>query len=146
MPCLTIPIDPNFGALISITITQAKSSIPQGGGPPRLKNLRALIDTGASTTCLAPHIAKHLDLKVLSKKPMATAAGVTEANIYLVDVVLPLLAPGQTAGMAIGVPDLQVAEVHLPEDGPYGALLGMDVITRGLFQIVGSDKQFTICM
>jgi hypothetical protein len=67
-------------------------------GPPPV--FAALVDTGASCTCVSKKVIDECKLVVHSKKTMMSASGTVEANAFMFYVGLPvaILLPGQTIG------------------------------------------------
>ena len=54
--------------------------------PPR----RALIDTGASNTCISQECADELDLVPIAQALITTASGICEVNRYEIDFAIPV--------------------------------------------------------
>ncbi len=69
--------------------------IPKNGEPSNLiiaaNPKGALIDTGASNTCITQEYAKELQLIPISKTSITTAGPDCEANIYKIDLAIPVL-------------------------------------------------------
>ncbi len=84
----------------------------------------AIWDTGANGTVITRKIADNLGLQEIAKIPVASASGVYEAGVFVVNFWIPNM---------IMIPQLYVSEGFLPEG--IDALIGMDVITRGDFAI-----------
>ena len=108
---------------------------------PRAVHVRALLDTGASISGFAPRVFSELDLTPVAKlgvlTPSTTANAPHECDLY--DVALSLVA----GGAAHPFPDTRVmmADCWLPDEG-LEALLGMDVLRCGFFQLMGPEQQF----
>ena len=89
---------------------------------------KALIDTGATHTCISPNIAQKLALVPEGKKQVHSATHKTSVNLYHVSFFIPIT---QQAGQEIRVDaraifDLEVTEIIQPIN--YDVLLGMDVL------------------
>ncbi len=140
MPCLSGRYDVNIGPMINVGVTPTgalTSSSPTT--PHQISTYAALIDTGASSTCISPDVATALGLQPIGKRPMTSASHTVPANVYIVDLVLPFGKAGLIrAGM-------QVMEFACPTGSPYQMLLGRDVICTGLFTI-SFDGHFTFCL
>lgn len=101
-----------------------------------LEGFNALLDTGASSTCVAPELIKKANLKAIGKVQVHTASGVGTVNQYMCDVVLSF------GGAAITFVDLKISEFAPPTSGHFHALLGMDIIRQGCLT-VSFDGRFT---
>ena len=90
----------------------------------------ALVDTGASRTCIAQSVVNAMGLTRLSKLTMETIAGPVEADLY--GVRLTLLTDG---------PDLWsvVKQIMAPGVTPthdrYQAIVGRDILQMGVLQL-----------
>jgi hypothetical protein len=95
MPILTGPIDPN-GALVQVTIgvskprrdLLAKNNFVVPADAPIL----ALIDTGATHSCVAAHVLTQLDEKVFGQMAVVSAATGLQpslCDVYLVSFCIP---------------------------------------------------------
>jgi len=126
MPCLSNRFDPKVGAILNVSVLPPKSIIP--GQPVQISSVvPALIDTGATFTCIAPAVAQNIGINPIGKRPMTSANQTQPTNIYLVDLVLPI---GSAGFYLVG---MQVFEFMPQPQSPYQILLGRDVICRGAF-------------
>ncbi len=82
-----------------------------------------LWDTGATNTVINRNVVDDLKLSATSATEVRTAAGITKANVYIINLWLP---------NGIIIPDLQVTEGDL---GDTDLLIGMDVMNRGDFSV-----------
>lgn len=101
----------------------------------------ALVDTGATTTCISPAIATLIGLVPAGMRPMgsATHQGVP-TNTYLVDLGLPLTTGQSTNVWWLGT--YLVFEFTPPQNSPYQLLLGRDVLCKGTLTL-SFDGHFT---
>ena len=90
---------------------------------PRIFSTNALWDTGATNCVLTKSTAQALNLKPISKVTVNHAKGSSLENVYLVNLYLP---------NGLVIPGVQVSEC---EDGQFGVIIGMDIITMGDFSI-----------
>lgn len=103
--------------------------------------VRALLDTGASISGFAPRVFRELDLTPVSTLDVVTPSTPVSAphvsDIY--DVSLALVANGAAHPFA----DMRVmaADCWHADEG-FEALLGMDVLGRCFFQLMGPERQF----
>jgi hypothetical protein len=110
---------------------------------PASVHVRALIDTGATLSGFSPRVFRELDLTPVTTMSVVTPStppsAPHDANLY--DVSLALVA----GGAAHPFPDMRVMEADcwLPNEG-IEALIGMDILTRCFFQLMGPEGQFVI--
>ena len=81
----------------------------------------ALWDTGATDCCISKQVANTLSLVATGKISMQTPNGVSEANTYLVDIMLP---------NDVRIDDVRVADSEIGLQG-IGMLIGMNIINQG---------------
>jgi len=79
----------NVGPTIQVTITYA----PDGKEIPdnKIKVVDALVDTGATQTCIDNQLAIDLELPVVDVQQIGGAGGISEHNVYMAHVVIPNL-------------------------------------------------------
>ncbi len=81
---------------------------------------RALVDTGARTTCIDSEIAIALNLPIVDQEDVAGALGPGRMNVYLAQIAVPGLRAA-LSGRFFGA--------HLHAGGqPYSALIGRDFL------------------
>lgn len=141
-----VPVPPPFALQmrgpvlqVSVTIEQnaAQALLQQGKEVPTPKPGWALIDTGASNTCIDEQIAKELGLPVIDTAKMASASHAeTTCNVYPVQIdvpsVLSLSAP-RTIGAALAAQGLAV-------------LIGRDVLQHCTLFYNGATGQITLSL
>lgn len=141
MPSLSGRFDPGIGPLLNLGVAQggAIAAATQSTGPATLQAFPALIDTGATFTCISPTIVQALQLQARGKRPMYSATQAVPVNVYLVDLILPFGATG------LVLDNRQVMEFAPPPNSPFQALLGRDVICGGVLTI-SFDGHFTFSL
>lgn len=150
MPCISIQFDPKLGPIINLGFAVANSLGPalaaagSGDTKPAVVIFPALVDTGAAISCISPKIAQEVGLQPIGKRQMASATHITDVNTYLVDVMLPFGDPSTPTLSAVSG-SMTLMEFQ-PNQAPYQALMGRDIICEGLLSVVGYDKRFTFCM
>ncbi|MCY4486522.1 MAG: aspartyl protease family protein [Deltaproteobacteria bacterium] len=50
--------------------------------------MNALVDTGATRTCVTAEIARKAGLRVMGKTPISSVHGTEDANVYVADILL----------------------------------------------------------
>ncbi|MCM1730892.1 SEC-C metal-binding domain-containing protein [Bacteroides uniformis] len=100
---------------------------------PRVLNTKALWDTGASNCVITPSCAKKLNLKPIGMAQTRHAGGISVANVYLITVMLP---------NGVGIKNVRFTECS-EQEGAFGVIIGMDIITRGDFAISNVNGETT---
>jgi len=95
--------------------------------------IRAVWDSGATTTCISKNVAEKLGLKPIGISRHHTAAGIVDCNDYIIDILLP---------NRIVIGGVRVSDFD-GNDG-LGALIGMDIITIGDFSITNAGKRTVV--
>jgi len=99
-------------------------------GDPRIKRVKAILDTGATGSVITKNISKALDLKPISLSRVHHFGGIAEdVNVYLVSFYLP---------NAVRIKYTKVTECD-GLIGSFDALIGMDLITLGDLAITNRD-------
>jgi hypothetical protein len=95
-----------------------------GGGP-----FWFLLDTGNTTTIIAPHVAARMAVAVVSRARLSTPSGTTDASYGRIDLTLGQRPPQATGVVIAPLASLRSGEV--PLDG----ILGNDVLGRVSFAL-----------
>lgn len=129
-------LDWDVGLVIQVAIVPGSAEVATP--PDEVHLCPALVDTGASATCISRSVAEALGLQAISMTEMLTAGGAVATNVYSVHVGLV----GATATSPDGTvsTDLQMlAGLQTPEFDPgsasYQVLLGRDVLRRGVLNM-----------
>ena len=139
MPCLSGRFSPATGPLINVGVLQPGALTPVLATPPPLTTFPALIDTGASATCISPTVAQTIGLQPMGMRSMTSATHSVPVNVYLVDLLLPF---GNAGFLVQGA---QVMEFGPPGGSPFQILLGRDILCRGTFTL-SFDGHFTFSL
>jgi hypothetical protein len=122
------------------------------GGSHVPQAVTALIDTGATTTCITSGLASRLNLTPIGKVPVHGVSGNAYHNNYLfyvafpfalppgtVDPNLPPPPPGQVQGQIFILHRvIQGCELVTSPNASFEVLLGMDVISSGSLVVQGN--------
>ncbi len=139
MSCLSGKFDISIGPLINVGVVPAGALTPMTTPNIQIAIFPALMDTGASVTCISSQVAQSVGLQPLGMRPMTSATHSVPVNVYLVDLLLPF---GDADYLLNSV---QVME-FVPVDGsPFQMLVGRDIICRGTFTI-SFDGHFTFSL
>ncbi len=120
--------------LVREIITEIHISEPIAGSKitkddERIYKTSALWDTGATGSVITTATATQLGLRPTSIARVSHAGGVTDQNVYLVDIYLP---------NNLCVPAVKVTEC--PDTvGHFGVIIGMDIISLGDFAFTNTD-------
>ena len=117
-------------------LTQAKQKVPVPVA------VRALIDTGASCTCIDPGVFAKLSLSPTGKTSMITPS--TGATPQLADQYdVGLFIVGSANEPPLFLPSLPVTASVLQHQG-FEALIGRDILAKCLFTYNGDMGTFTL--
>lgn len=140
MPCLSGRYDPRLGLLLPVGVLAPGSVNPnQSQLTGSLTLFLALIDTGATTSCISPAVATQIGLKPSGMRLVASATHSVPMNIYLVDLVFTF---GQVANVR---PAVETIEFAVDASSPFQMLLGRDVLCTGVFTM-SHDGHFTFSL
>ncbi|MBC6401675.1 MAG: retroviral-like aspartic protease family protein [Ekhidna sp.] len=99
------------------------------------KKAMALIDTGASGTCISPSIVDELNLIPFDIQKVHTASGLTEQLLYDTGVILPISQPN--------IISVQTLCADLSGQ-PFQVLIGRDILSRCTLFYNGPDESFSL--
>jgi Aspartyl protease len=136
MPCLSGKFDPAIGPLINIGVLLGNTAAPT---LRQLTLFPALIDTGASVTCISATVVQSINLQPIGMRPMVSATHSVPVNQYLVDLILPFGAAGYV------IKATQVMEFNAGGNAAFQILLGRDIICRGTLTL-SFDGHFTFSL
>lgn len=129
-------INPTYNREI---ITLAKAGKPQRNiQPDTFHEYKALWDTGATNSVITPKVVQGLGLIPIGVSQNRHAGGISNVNIYLVDICLP---------NRIIIPQVRVSECA-DQAGRFDFIIGMDIISLGDFSITGQGERrmVSFCM
>jgi hypothetical protein len=139
MPCLSSRYDIGIGPVINIGILPAGTVAVADLPTTMVTVFPALIDSGATITCISPSIVQALSLRPMGMAQMASATHSIPVNTYLIDLVMPFGNNG------LFLPGTQVMEFVMDGGRPFQMLVGRDIICRGTF-VMSFDGHFTFCL
>ena len=147
MPHFTLQILPQGPILVAfVGVSHAKRTalLAANQAVPTVVQVHALVDTGASGTCVDPSVLQSLALTPTGSAMVNTPSTGTQpvsADQYDVSIFVP----GATATQApLVVPNLPVicAELLLPQG--FHALVGRDILSMCLLSYNGTEGRFTL--
>jgi predicted aspartyl protease len=146
MPCISGSYNPAVGPIIQVAIVDAKLALGgvQNVGP-KLSIYSALIDTGATSTCITQRVIDEVGLVPVGKTRMTGATGESIVDQYAFGVGFMLNSRQTPTGEVQA--DLSIASVQgcVFHNGSvaFDILLGRDIICRGAF-VLSFDGHFTL--
>ena len=90
----------------------------------------ALIDTGATATCISKPLARKLKLKVVGQSMMNTAGGLKRTNRYIIDLKMPSEISFEN-----------IRAVEFIGNTNFDILIGMDILMLGDLAITNAEKR-----
>lgn len=145
MPHFSLPITPN-GPLIDayIGVSQARSTALQVAKQPipNPQKIRALIDTGASHTCLDPSV-----LVALGIPPTGTTTIITPStgnaphtvDVYDISILIPAATPPPHVLNTVAVAGCELIQAQ-----GFHALIGRDILARWVMHYNGPIGLLTV--
>ena len=143
MPHLTLQLSPDgplVDLLVGVSRARADALTRQKLAIPTPVQIRAVIDTGASSSCVDAGILSSLHLTPTGSTPIHTpSTGGTPHTASQYDVSLTLLHPK----LNLTFQTVPVVETHLSFQGVQ-ALIGRDVLLNCLFLYDGQANHFSL--
>ena len=136
MPCLSIQFNPKVGPITQVAIWRP-AFVPPAATPAAPMNMNmynALIDTGASCSCVSDKVIQAEGLVPAGKQQVGGLHGSQPTNSYRFQLVFPFVqtqaVTGAIAANVIAFNLLGVEFIPLPG---IDVLIGRDVICTGVF-------------
>ncbi|HEX6747062.1 MAG TPA: aspartyl protease family protein [Longimicrobium sp.] len=147
MAQFTLQLDPANGpvltAVVGVSIARGDALMAAGQPIPEGISIRALIDTGASCTCVDPAVLDRLNLAptgFVSVHTPSTGGAPHQAEQYDVSLIIPGAGPHH---VPLAIPAVPVMATELSLQG-IDALIGRDVLRECVLIYNGSVGMFTI--
>jgi hypothetical protein len=145
MPHFTLQLINNAPLLIAVlNVSQPRANALTAAGQPipAMQRMTALVDTGASCTCVDPAIIQALNLSPTGSTLMFTPS--TGAQGHLTDQFdASLKIYGRTAQSPLEIPVIAIVASALRVQG-IDALIGRDVLKYCLLSYNGESESFTL--
>jgi hypothetical protein len=156
MPCiLGVHSGGNQLFCVAVIIPHTIAPAPMGSvlPLPSVESARALIDTGATGTCISQRHAQKINLQPIGKRTVHGVSGVAAHNSYVFKIGFPFDVPAGIPlppGMPSMPPGGRATQLHVVEKiiqgsefktgGNFDILLGMDVISIGSLVVLGNGS------
>ena len=140
MPCISGNYSPTVGPLAPVAIMRLPAEPESGasaGERTRLSIFQALIDTGATSTCITRKVVDEAGLVAVGKTMMAGTTGDMEVEQYAFGVGFVLSPQQHPSGEVSGNLAVQNVKGCLFRDhnAAFDVLLGRDIICAGSFSL-----------
>jgi len=130
-------------AFVAVSQARAAALKTAGQAVPRPVSIQALIDTGASCTCIDPSVLSGLSLTPTGSVTVNTpSTGITPHQADQFDVALIIPAPSGAVPLVFQT--IPVVSSELLAAQGFHALIGRDILDRCLFAYNGDLKLFTL--
>jgi hypothetical protein len=120
----SILVDIGFDPAVLAQVAAGVAAQPLPAASPNVRQVLALIDTGALESCIDDVLAQQLQLPIVNQQQVAGVGGAHTLNVYLAYIGVPLLGTVQ-AGMFIGAQLTAGGQQH-------GALIGRTLLSDTL--------------
>jgi hypothetical protein len=147
VPHFTLPIDAAAGPLVTafVGVSQARGQalVDAGQVVPAAIPVRALVDTGASCTCVDPTVLNGLGLTPTGSVPVHTPS--TGAAPHMADQYdVSFAVPGAVVGhIPLIIPAVPVTAADLSAQR-IEALIGRDILSNCIFHYNGTTGFLTL--
>jgi hypothetical protein len=141
MPSVSITYNPSVGPLVQVAIwgpNYRPTQPPSSASPLQMNMYSALVDTGASCTCISQKVIQAVGLSPIGKQQVGHALGPSATNSYQFQVVFAFpqsQGPSGTMQATLTV-HLVMGLEFVPQPGStFDVLLGRDIICKGIFNM-----------
>jgi Aspartyl protease len=154
MPCLAFTFTPNVGPLLQLSIQKvayrpaaASAQIAsEASAQEAISSYMALVDSGASCTCVSPKVVRDIGLRPIGKQAVGGMHGRKVINTYQFKVVLLFpISSNPAGGVMANAVAFNVTGVEFEPTANFDVLMGRDVLCQGQFSM-GWDGHATFCV
>jgi len=138
MPCISGNFNPLIGPVVQVAIVDMRTVLGTFDGttsPSDLVMFNALIDTGASSTCISKKVVNQTGLVPTGRAPISSVTGMMTVDQFTFGVGFVFPKQKQPSG-EVAV-DLSIHAVQgclfYNSSSAFDILLGRDIICRGTF-------------
>ncbi len=140
MPCISGNYNPAVGPIIQVAILEAAVALEPAKRPPekqRLSLFNALIDTGATSTCISEKVVETVGLIPSGKTMMVGSTGESPVDQFTFGVGFILSPVQQSTGETSMNLSVRGVQGCLFQNGSlvFDVLLGRDIICEGSFTL-----------
>lgn len=147
MPCISGAYNPAVGPLTQIVIVAPTPEMLSGIASPSAISVNspvqsprfytALIDTGATLTCISPKVVHEVGLQPTGKSMMTGATGSSAVNTYQFGVGFMTNQVQMPTGQLTGTLEVRIVDgmEFAVQGAVFDILLGRDIICAGTFSL-----------
>ena len=147
MPHFTLTIEPSgllVNAIISVSGERQEALHQAQHSVPTPVTVRAMIDTGASSSCVDPKITKQLELTPTGKVSAHTPSTKKDKPHEVDQFDIGIFIPGGSANVRpFNMPTLPVLEFDLDHQG-FQVIIGRDILASCILIYEGQGSFFTL--
>jgi gag-polyprotein putative aspartyl protease len=139
---MTFPFGPDgllVPAVLGLTAADMGAARASGLASPGLHQVRAMIDTGATKTSVAPGVLARLNVPPEPAVQTTTAAGSVQVHLYQVSFTIYDL----TSGVTLTRPDWTVTNL-LHDLDDVDVLIGLDLLREIVLTVNGPGQAFSL--
>ncbi|HEX4146210.1 MAG TPA: hypothetical protein VHY91_22100 [Pirellulales bacterium] len=126
---------------IGVSMPRSNALVAAGRQPPNPQLCLALLDTGASGTCVDPSILTSLALTPTGSTNVVTPSSAVPHQCGMFDVSLIIFMNNQQLHLAsLTIPVMGLPLVHQG----FAAIIGRDVLAQGMLVYNGKQGQLTL--
>ena len=129
---------PFVDAVFHISKPRANALSDRGVDLPRPLRGRALLDTGASHSCVDPVVTEHLGLEPRGQESMLTASTADETHTVLQFDLALFIPPRDSGDDPLALAALPMMHSRLLQFQGIHALIGRDVLSKCIFHYNGN--------
>lgn len=143
MPCFNNPIVNNVPKC-NVIITDSQQILSKQELLSPQYSTQALLDTGATHSCITDQLAKKLKFKPMSNVINITNTTETQtANIYKANLSIPI-PMGNNNVHLLQFPKISLTEISHSPNNSFEIIIGMDIISLGHLTIAGRMLHFSL--
>lgn len=138
---------PIVNMFVGVSVARAQALATANQTVPPIQTVRALVDTGASGTCIDPLVFAALQLQPTGMTPMLTpSTGNTpvDTETYDVSIIIPGAVTAGVQDPPLVMQNIPVSASHLFVAQGFHVLLGRDILRRCILHYNGAVGLFTI--
>lgn len=137
MPSISGNFNPHLGVLTNVFVARIIKKDPRSEAAEviQMESFLALLDTGATKTCISELVSEKLNLLPIGKTQMIGATGEQVVNQYHFAIGFPLSSQQDARGLQVTNIDLKlVTGLQFSSLGTgFDVLIGRDILCQGIF-------------
>lgn len=104
--------------------------------------VKALFDTGATSSCITTTFAKQLELIPLSKRVVNTAGGPKDCDVFKLKIAFPFPTNNKNKIRVEPINEIEVVEIN--DNLIWKVIIGMDIIQQGVLVVSNGNYIFSL--